>query len=64
MDWLSVISDWVEHDKAPDKLIASKKEHGKIVMTRPLFPYPQYAIYSGTGNTNSADSFIAKSKGQ
>jgi feruloyl esterase len=64
VDWLSVISDWVEHDKAPDKLIASKKEHGKIVMTRPLFPYPQYAIYSGTGNTNSADSFIAKSKRQ
>src|SRR5439155_18355998 len=29
VDWLSVIVDWVEHGKAPDRLIASKKENGK-----------------------------------
>jgi feruloyl esterase len=61
VDWLAVISDWVERDKAPDKLIASKREHGKIVMTRPLFPYPQYAIYNGSGDPDSAESFVAKS---
>lgn len=60
VDWLSVISDWVERDKAPDKLVASKHEHGKMIMTRPLFPYPQCAVYKGTGDPNSADSFEAK----
>lgn len=61
VDWLSVIVDWVEHSKAPDKLIASKTDHGNVVMTRPLFDYPQTAIYKGTGNPNSAESFVAKS---
>ena len=60
IDWLSTIIDWVEQDKAPDKLIASKRDHGKLVMTRPLYPYPQYAVYSGSGDPNSAESFVAK----
>src|SRR6267154_1005396 len=37
VDWLSVITDWVEHGKTPNKLIASKRENGKVVMTRPLY---------------------------
>jgi feruloyl esterase len=61
VDWLSVISDWVERDKAPDKLVAAKREQGKVVMTRPLFPYPQYAVYKGTGDPSSADNFVIKS---
>jgi feruloyl esterase len=60
VDWLSVIVDWVERDKAPDKLIASKKENGKVVMTRPLYPYPEVAIFKGSGDVNSADSFEVK----
>jgi len=61
VDWLSVITDWVERDQAPDKLVASKREHGKVVMTRPLFPYPQYAVYKGSGDSSSAENFVAKS---
>ena len=60
VDWLSVIVDWVEQGKAPDRLIASKSEKGKTVMTRPLYPYPQTAVYKGSGDANSADSFEAK----
>jgi len=60
VDWLSAIVDWVEHGKAPDRLIASKSDHGKVVMTRPLFGYPETAVYKGTGDPNSADSFVAK----
>ena len=26
VDWLSAIVDWVEHDQAPDRLIASKRD--------------------------------------
>jgi hypothetical protein len=61
VDWLAVISDWVERAKAPDVLIASKHDHGKLVMTRPLFPYPQVAVYKGSGDGNSAESFAPKS---
>ena len=61
VDWLSVIVDWVEHAKAPDRLIAAKHENSKLAMTRPLYPYPQIAIYKGTGDANDADSFIATS---
>ncbi len=60
VDWLSVIVDWVEHGKVPDRLIASKKQNGKVVMTRPLYPYPEDATFKGTGDTNSADSFEGK----
>ncbi len=60
IDWLEVITDWVEHGKAPDRLIATKREQGKPVMRRPLFPYPQVAVYSGTGDPKAAESFQAK----
>ncbi len=60
VDWLSVIADWVEDGKAPDMLIASKSQNGKLVMTRPLFPYPQVAVYKGTGDPNKADNFMSK----
>ncbi len=60
VDWLSIIVDWVERDKAPDRLIASKREDGKVVMTRPLYPYPERAVFKGSGDPNSADSFELK----
>ena len=60
VDWLSVIVDWVERHKAPERLVASKKQNGKVMMTRPLFPYPEFATYKGSGDTNSADSFEPK----
>lgn len=60
IDWLSVIVNWVENNQVPDKLIAGKSEQGKRTMTRPLFPYPQRAMYKGTGDPNSAESFESK----
>ena len=60
VDWLSVIVNWVERGEAPDRLIASKKQGGKVVMTRPLFPYPAHAIFKGSGDSSSAESFEAK----
>jgi len=61
VDWLELIRNWVEDGHAPDRLIASKKEKGKVVMTRPLYPYPQTVSYKGSGDPNSADSFVPKS---
>ncbi len=60
VDWLSVIVDWVEHSKAPDRLVAAKREKGKVAMTRPLYPYPDHAVFKGSGDPNSADSFESK----
>lgn len=61
VDWLSTIADWVERSRPPDKVIASKPESGNTRITRPLVPYPRYAAYNGTGDTKSAESFVAKS---
>jgi feruloyl esterase len=61
VDWLGAITDWVEHGKAPDRIVASKKHEGRIILTRPLFPYPATARYNGTGDPNNADSFEIKS---
>ncbi len=57
-DALSAVEKWREHGVAPTKIIASKSEGGKVVETRPLCPYPQAAIYKGSGDTNDAANFV------
>ena len=64
VDWLGVMVDWVEHGHAPDRLVAAKREAGKTVLTRPLYPYPQCAAYKGSGDPASAESFEAKAPRQ
>ena len=59
VDWLTAIVDWVEHDKAPDRIIAQKRDHGEVVMSRPLFAYPDTAIYKGAGDPRKAENFVA-----
>jgi hypothetical protein len=44
--------DWVENGVAPDQILASGGGR-----TRPLCPYPQTAIYNGSGDPNLASSF-------
>ncbi|HEU4618080.1 MAG TPA: tannase/feruloyl esterase family alpha/beta hydrolase [Gammaproteobacteria bacterium] len=56
-DFMPAIVDWVEHGKAPDRVVASHVEDGKTTMTRPLCPDPQAAHYKGSGDPNSADSW-------
>jgi feruloyl esterase len=59
-DMLSAMRTWVESDQAPGAVPASRVEHGKVVRTRPLCPYPQVATYRGSGSTDEASSFICK----
>jgi feruloyl esterase len=59
----TVLEEWVEHGRAPDAIIATKYvndlDHSQgIKMTRPLCPYPQFAKYKGTGDTNDATNFV------
>jgi hypothetical protein len=60
IDWVKQIQDWVEIDKAPERLIFSKMENGKPVMTRPVFPFPKVAAYSGTGDPADEKNFRVK----
>jgi feruloyl esterase len=57
---LSAMRRWVENGQAPNEVTASRIEHGKVVRTRPLCPYPQVATYRGSGSTNEAKNFACK----
>jgi tannase/feruloyl esterase len=59
-DMLGVMRRWVERDEAPNEIRASRIEHGKLVRTRPLCPYPQVATYRGSGSTDDAANFVCK----
>jgi len=51
---------WVEDGQAPEKLIGERRDaKGKVIRTRPLFPYPQTAKYKGSGSTDDAENFVA-----
>jgi hypothetical protein len=48
--------NWVENGVAPDQIQAQIMVGG-VTRTRPLCPYPQTAIYNGTGSTDDASNF-------
>jgi hypothetical protein len=56
-DSLTAIVTWVEADRAPDQMIASKIENGEVTRSRPLCPYPEVAHYDGTGSIDQASNF-------
>jgi feruloyl esterase len=49
--------NWVEKDKAPHSMVASRVVDNKVVRTRPLCAYPQVARYSGAGSIDEAANF-------
>jgi feruloyl esterase len=57
-DAFSALEDWVEKGQAPDKLIAGRITSSVVERTRPVYPYPILARYSGKGDPMQADSFI------
>jgi feruloyl esterase len=54
------MEQWREKGKAPDQVIAAKIVNGKTERTRPLCPWPQVAVYKGSGNTDEAANFVCK----
>lgn len=61
-DIFLALQDWVEKGTAPTRITATKyvndeKDQG-VQMTRPICVYPQVAKYSGSGDPNTASSFI------
>jgi feruloyl esterase len=61
-DALGALEQWVEQKKAPNQLIASRVNRGQTVRTRPLCPYPQMAVYNGSGSTDDAASFTCRTR--
>jgi feruloyl esterase len=61
---LAALERWREQNQPPKSIIASRvNESGVIDMTRPICPYPQQAVYKGSGSTNDAANFTCKVKG-
>ena len=57
-DSFSALEAWVEKGQAPDKLIAGRLINGVVERTRPVYPYPVIARYSGIGDPKLAESFV------
>ena len=59
-DMLTALENWVEKKQSPASIPASRVANGQTVRTRPLCPYPQTAIYKGSGSTDDAANFSCK----
>ncbi len=57
---LTALDQWVEHGRAPDRIIASRIRDGRVDRARPLCPYPEVAAYKGSGSTNVAANFACR----
>jgi feruloyl esterase len=61
-DAIGTLDQWVENGKAPEQIVASHRTNGAADRTRPLCPYPQVAVYQGSGSTDDAANFSCKSR--
>ena len=57
-DALTLLENWVEKGQAPDVMIATQLAGGAAARTRPIYPYPVLAHYSGQGDPKQASSFV------
>ena len=63
VQWLDVITRWVESGVAPSQLTAVKNDStGKPITSRPLCPYPARAVYSGKGDANDPVNFACRAR--
>lgn len=56
-DTLTPMVDWVEHGTAPAEIVATHSGSGPA-MTRPVFPYPAQAHYTGSGDPNDPANYV------
>ena len=59
-DSMTALISWVEKNKAPDSMLATRAVNGQVVRSRPLCPYPQEARYSGQGSVDDAANFSCR----
>ena len=61
-NYIGAMERWREAGTAPDRINAYRVNDNRVDMTRPLCPYPEVAVYTGTGSTNDAENFICRAK--
>jgi feruloyl esterase len=61
-DALAALEQWVEQKKPPRQIPAARVRDGKTDRTRPLCPYPQVAVYQGSGSTDEASNFTCAAR--
>jgi len=59
-DVVAALERWVERGEAPNQIAASKVVNGAVQRTRPLCPYPQVAVYRGSGSIDEAANFTCR----
>jgi feruloyl esterase len=59
-DMVGALERWVEHGQAPDRIVASHAANGRVDRSRPLCPFPQIAVYTGTGSSDEAANFACR----
>lgn len=60
-DMMAALERWVETGVAPNHIMATLSlPKMKIERSRPLCPYPEVAVYNGTGSTDEATNFTCR----
>jgi feruloyl esterase len=57
-DMLSALEAWVEQGRAPERIVASQIEDGRVVRSRPLCVYPSQARHNGAGSVDEEAQFV------
>ena len=57
---LGPVMAWVERGVAPYRIVAAETDEGTVVRTRPLFPYPEEAVFTGTGDPDDERNWVAQ----
>jgi hypothetical protein len=56
---LDAVVNWVENGQAPERILSSRPISGGT-RTRPLCPYPNFAVYTGHGSTDDEANFVCR----
>jgi feruloyl esterase len=63
-DIVRALERWVERGTAPSQIVATKYVDGDakkgVALQRPICPYPQVAMYKGSGDMNDAANFACR----
>ena len=59
-DSLPDLERWVEHGIPPRSIVAVHKTNGVVDRSRPICPYPERAVYKGSGRTDDAANFACR----
>lgn len=56
-DLLKTLEDWTEDGNRPEVLLMEDRNKQTMRRTRPLYEYPHYAVYSGSGDKRDAQNY-------